>query len=106
MKEPISPSAPTGARKDDAGKPRMELLPLPELEEVARVLTFGAGKYAPEGWRELSDGYARYKGALLRHLAAIDRGELLDPESHLPHAAHVACNALFLLHFCSVCHNA
>jgi hypothetical protein len=85
--------------KYDEGKPRMELLPLDVLEEVARVLTFGAKKYKDNTWQKLKNAGKRYKGALLRHLTAIDRGELYDPESGLLHMSHVACNAMFLLYF-------
>lgn len=42
-------------RKD--GKVRMELLPWPELEEIAKVYTAGAEKYGPHTWENLSDGY-------------------------------------------------
>jgi len=77
----------------------MELLPLAALEAVAAVMTFGAAKYADDGWKSLPDGENRYTGAMLRHLTAIQEGELVDDESGLPHIAHVACNALFLTHF-------
>jgi predicted HAD superfamily Cof-like phosphohydrolase len=83
--------------KHDQGKPRMELLPLDALTEVARVLTFGAVKYGPDNWRRLADLQPRYAGALLRHLAAWQRGEADDPETGLPHLAHAACCALFML---------
>lgn len=88
-----------GAVKFDSDKARMELLPLAALEEVAKVMTFGANKYADNGWKGLPEATNRYTGALLRHLTAIQRGELNDPESGLPHIAHVACNAMFLTHF-------
>jgi hypothetical protein len=39
----------------------------------------------------------RYTAALLRHLAAREQGEVCDPESGLLHAAHMACNAMFIL---------
>lgn len=84
--------------KLDQGKVRMELLPLDALEEVAKVLTFGAIKYTDNGWQEVEDGYERYKGALLRHLTAISKGEEYDPESGLLHESHVACCALFMLY--------
>jgi len=87
-----------GALKYDAGKPRMSLLPMNAITEVAKVMTFGAKKYAPNGWKSLEDTN-RYVDALLRHIAALDMGETLDPETGLPHIAHVACNALFLTHF-------
>lgn len=77
----------------------MELLPLAALESVAAVLTFGANKYAADGWKSLENAEDRYTGAMLRHLTAIQEGEETDPESGLPHISHVACNALFLTHF-------
>ena len=88
-----------GSVKFDKDKPRMELLPLVALEEVAKVMTFGAAKYADDGWKGLPDKERRYLGALLRHLTAIQKGEEIDPDSGLPHISHVACNALFLTYF-------
>lgn len=85
-----------GAVKFDGDKPRMELVPLDAVKEVAKVLTFGAVKYAPDGWRDVEPH--RYTAAMLRHMEAIQQGETEDPESGLPHIAHVACNALFLTH--------
>lgn len=90
---------PEGAVKYDSGKARMELLPLASLEEIAKVMTFGAEKYAAHGWKSLEGAEGRYTGALLRHLAALDKGEEVDPETGLPHIAHAACNAMFLTHF-------
>ncbi len=88
-----------GAVKFDGGKARMELLPLPALKSIAEVLTFGANKYADNGWKHLDGAEGRYLGALLRHLSAIQEGEMIDPDSGLPHINHVACNAMFLVHF-------
>ena len=89
----------TGGQKHDAEKPRMDLLPFEALEEVAKVLTFGAEKYADNNWQKVDCAEARYTAALLRHLVAIRRGEKRDAESGLLHAAHMATNALFLLWF-------
>jgi hypothetical protein len=89
-----------GGNKFDDGKIRMELLPLDALKEVARVLTHGAKKYAPWNWQKVENAGERYTGALLRHLAAWQSGEVIDPETgedKLPHIAQVACNALFLV---------
>jgi hypothetical protein len=85
--------------KYDEGKARMWLLPFESLHEVARVLTFGAKKYAAHSWQTVPDGEERYTNAMLRHMVAIQAGEVYDPESGLLHWAHVACNALFLLWF-------
>ena len=83
-------------KKYDTGKSRMDLVPLDTIEAVGRILGMGAQKYGENSWQELSDFWKRYKGALLRHLAAIDKGELNDQESGLPHIDHVLCNAIFL----------
>ena len=91
------------AQKDmkyDQGKPRMDLLldGCPNaLEAVASILTFGAQKYAAHSWQSVDNGDARYKAALLRHLTAHAKGEVNDPESGMPHLAHAACNAMFIL---------
>ena len=79
------------------GKPRWELLPLPDLEDVVKVYTFGAEKYEPNSWRGLEDGFERYKAALLRHLVSFENGEELDEESGLPALAHMAWNAIAML---------
>lgn len=84
------------AKKYDGGKPRMDLVPLDTIENVGKILGMGAQKYGENNWQELPDFWKRYKAALLRHLAAIDKGELLDQESGLPHIDHVLCNAIFL----------
>lgn len=82
--------------KYDTGKAMMHLAPpLMELE-VARVLTFGAGKYGAENWRTLDDLHNRYVSAALRHINAIKRGEVYDEESGLTHAAHAVCCLMFL----------
>lgn len=83
-------------KKYDEGKPRMDLVPLDIIENVAKILTMGANKYGENNWQKLPNFWSRYKAALLRHLAAVDKGELLDQESGLPHIDHVLCNAMFL----------
>lgn len=80
--------------KADLGKPRMELLPPVALERISEVLTFGAKKYAPGNWRKVDDRM-RYAGAALRHIFARLKGEIVDPESGLPHLAHAGCCILF-----------
>jgi hypothetical protein len=84
------------SKKYDQGKVRMDLVPLSVIENVAKILGMGAEKYGENSWQELPDFWKRYKAALLRHLTAIDKGELIDPESGLPHIDHVLCNAVFL----------
>lgn len=89
--------APQGAKgmKFDKEKPRMDLLDADALEGLAKVLTFGAQKYAANNWRNGIE-YSRLTAAILRHLMAIQRGEDLDPESGLPHIDHLGCCWMFL----------
>jgi hypothetical protein len=88
--------------KYDNTKIQMELLPMQELREVARVLTYGAKKYAPDNWKKVPNAKERYAGALLRHFTDYREGITFDHETcpdPLRHIAQVACNALFLLYF-------
>lgn len=82
--------------KYDKGKLRWSLLPMEELEEVVKVLDYGATKYAPNNWKKIDT--ERYMDALMRHMAAYLQGETEDPETKLHHMAHIACNALFIIY--------
>lgn len=85
----------SSGQKFDMGKPRMDLLDPEFLEDVASVLTFGAAKYAAHNWRA-GIRVSRLIAAAYRHLGAINRGEDIDPESGLPHVAHLGCCVQFL----------
>lgn len=80
-------------------KPRWDLLPLPEIEDLVKVYTAGAKKYAPNNWQKLDNGYQRYKAALFRHLLAYEKGERIDPDTKCMHLAQVAWNAIAMLWF-------
>lgn len=95
--EPIEEKKEQGL-KFDSQKVRMELLPLKAVYEVAKVMTYGAEKYAADNWKLLDDFDRRYKGALLRHMVDEECQGDFDEESGLLHLAHEACNALFRLH--------
>ena len=83
-------------RKDD--KPMWELLPLLTIEEVVKVYTAGAKKYAPNNWMRLENGYERYKAALFRHICEFERGNWRDADTGCIHLAQVAWNAIAMLH--------
>lgn len=83
--------------KYDNGKLRYDLIPAQALDDVVKVLTFGAAKYAPDNWRKVDDAESRYFAAAQRHLWAWQRGEQNDPETGVNHLAHAACCLLFLL---------
>lgn len=100
MSPPVAPVPRHDAGvKDDHAKPRMALLPFGALEWVAKVMTYGARKYAKGNWVTLEDAEERYASAMLRHYTAWQQGEMLDEESGLPHVAHLACDALFICAF-------
>lgn len=85
--------------KHDDGKPAWRLFPWRGASWVQKVMDYGARKYTDNGWQSVPNAEQRYFDALLRHVVAHASGELSDPESGLPHIAHAATNALFLLHF-------
>ena len=91
------PPAAGGVKHDLNGdKLRYDLVNAAAEEDVVRVLTYGARKYAPDNWKKVKHARRRYLGALLRHLRARFRSEALDPETKLPHLAHAACCLMFL----------
>jgi len=81
--------------KYDQDKAPVALVDPDFIEEVARVLGFGAAKYAADNWRN-GISYRRLISAAYRHLGAINRGEDTDLESGLPHTGHLACCVMFL----------
>jgi ribonucleotide reductase alpha subunit len=88
----------SGGVKFDTEKPRHDLLPVGAVEEVVKVLTFGAGKYGDHNWRK-GMRYGRLYAAGQRHLTKFWRGIDIDEESGIHHLAHAACNILMLLSF-------
>ena len=85
-------------QKFDSSKPRVDLVPPILIEEVAKVLDFGAQKYAVHQWREGTD-WTRMYAACQRHLLKWVDGETIDPDSGLNHLTHAACNIAFLLEY-------
>lgn len=100
----MSATGPVRGRKDDAGKPRWDLLPIGAVREVVRVLTHGADRYGDDNWRRVEDGRRRYYAAALRHLTSWWEGERADPDTGFSHLAHAASCLLFLLGLEEVTH--
>ena len=84
-------------KKYDSGKPKLYLLPPKSINEVGKVLTFGAEKYDPHNWRKVDDLHNRYSSAALRHIFAHIDGEDEDQETGLSHLAHAICCLMFKL---------
>jgi hypothetical protein len=88
------------AIKHDSEKPMMYLLSPYALEEMAKVLTYGAKKYSPYNWKENGGlQYSRVLSATLRHLNAYQKGERKDNETGLSHLAHAACGLMMLIEY-------
>ncbi len=91
----------TGAIKYDGGKPsvfRGVIQYFPRaLWGVAEVSSFGAKKYAWNGWADVEDGYARYQDAKFRHALKHAMEEEVDADSQLLHLKHEAWGALAAL---------
>jgi len=83
--------------KDDSNKLQWHLMPWEPLQEVVKVLMFGAKKYAPDNWQHVDNAQERYFNAAARHLIAYKIGITKDEESNLPAVAHSICCLLFLL---------
>jgi len=84
--------------KYDKNKPRFDLVPDSAVCEIAKVYTYGAGKYDDWNWAK-GMRWGRVFAALKRHLAAWQAGEDNDPESGLSHLAHAGFGILTLLYF-------
>jgi len=84
-------------RKDDSERTQYDLVPPFALEEIAKVMTFGAKKYAPDNWKHVDNAKARYTGAAMRHMESYRQGIDTDSETGLHHLAHAACCLMFLI---------
>jgi hypothetical protein len=82
----------------NAGKTRFDLLEPFAIEQLAKVFTAGAAKYADHNWLK-GDGlkWSAYLSSLHRHLNAFEQGVDYDEETKLLHMAHVAWNAMALV---------
>jgi hypothetical protein len=85
-------------RKFDGGKLRYDLIPAKALQEVVRVLTYGAGLYGDENWKNVPNGRKRYYAAGQRHQNTYWIGdEVEDKESKTHHLANAITDLLFIL---------
>ena len=82
--------------KHDHNKIRWDLIPYDAVNEIAKVLTFGAAKYEARNWEKGMD-WSRAFGALQRHLTRWFHGQDKDQETRLTHLANAGCCLFFLL---------
>lgn len=83
--------------KYDTDKLDWDLLPIESIEEIIKVLMFGAKKYARDNWKNVEPYDIRYYNATLRHLTAWKKGEQTDSETNINHLAHAGTCILFML---------
>lgn len=89
----------TSAKDDFKDKKlRWDLLPLEEIEDIVKAYTAGADKYGDNNWKNLDNGYQRYKAAMFRHLLEYEKGTEFDGETGCRHLAQVAWNAIAMLY--------
>lgn len=82
--------------KADEGKPRLTLVPMQIIWDIAAVREYGCKKYGdPDNWKRVE--IERYRDAAFRHFLRYLRDPHgVDEESRLPHLYHLACNVAFL----------
>lgn len=84
--------------KFDEDKLRWDLLPWREVEQIVKIFTFGAHKYADDNWQlVVTKDPRRYFAAAMRHIVKWKKGIKADKESGLNPLAHALCDILFLL---------
>jgi len=81
-------------RKND-GKPQMSYVDLHCLAPAAAVLEFGAKKYSRNNWKK-GMPVSKILDSLMRHIADLQDGKVLDDDSKLAIIGHIQCNAMFL----------
>ena len=89
------------ANRFNSGKIDLALLPIPALEEEAKVWMKGEQKYGRDNWKKLwgDKTIDVVMASLLRHSFAILKGEERDEESGEYHASHIRCNAAMLIEY-------
>lgn len=93
-KEAINPKAVASTRDSKAP---LDLLEGLANELTARALQTGAEKYGRKNYRTIPIFLSTYVAAIKRHVDALSDGENYDPESGLPHLAHVGANVHVVL---------
>jgi hypothetical protein len=82
--------------KFDAGKPKLELIPMCAYRLAAEIMTAGANKYNENNWTGLNAG--RIIGAAFRHLNYYLCGQDVDTDSGQHHLGHFLANLIMLHH--------
>jgi hypothetical protein len=84
------------ADRYNEGKLRYDLIPVEALEDLAKLYTEGAKKYADRNW-EKGMAFSKMYASLLRHLFKFWMGEDIDKETGVNHMTAVAWNAMAIV---------
>lgn len=82
--------------KFDDNKTRVDLIPWEALDEIGKVLKFGASKYGESNWKN-GIKTNRLLGAAIRHIYQFKDVEDLDQESQTLHIANACANLMFAI---------
>lgn len=93
--EPSVPAQEGLAERKNSGKPQLSMIDLKCLEPCAKVLEYGANKYARNNWKK-GMPMSQLLDSLLRHIGDLQAGLTHDLESGELIIGHIQCNALFL----------
>jgi hypothetical protein len=85
--------------KEAAGRAKtpLHLIPTVFSKQVSLALDWGGQRYSHWNWRDAGVNATTYIGAMRRHLDAWQDGEDMDPDSGLPHIAHIAASCAIIL---------
>ncbi len=87
-----------GGLRFNEGKLRYDLLEPYAVEQLVKIFTIGAKKYADHNWMK-GLPWMSVVASLERHLAEFKKGVDVDDETGLLHMAHVAWNAMAIVSF-------
>ena len=85
------------AARFNSGKPKLSFVHPIIMEEIARVMEYGAKKYARDNWRKGLPINSIIDSAL-RHLMDFKEGSTYDKESNETELGHAACNIMFAMY--------
>jgi hypothetical protein len=88
--------SPSGGARAGTKKPRVSIIPMLALLEVAKVMTKGEVKYGTNNWQK-GMPHSWHLDAGLRHLLSVSEGDMIDDETGLEHLAHAAADILMCL---------
>ncbi len=82
-----------GAYRENKGKLEWSIIDFKSLEPLVKVMMWGRDKYGRDNWKK---GFNKEEllDSLMRHVIALQSGELDDPEHGLSHVAGVLFNAM------------